>query len=396
VLQQEKPQSEPEPHHDDPAQPQSDSQDPCATKDVAADLPQQDDTKVVTRRMQFRAKAAAKEKRHAKKEAKAADKQKKLELKVEKARAKDAKKQAAEEQKKMKKQAKAEAAKEKALGNKRKQKHTKSEGPPHKKAPAQKKTSLKKVRTKKRAQSKTFASNMIDDQADNHQHHDALDVSGDKCEAITMELPCSPKKTRLKPAKHSKLSRLQNAMKRKKQAMKKPQRQRGSSKKQGTRSQQPSGASTDASISKTPAKRDANGNNKGKKSKGKEKQPPVDEYVQLITGVLKECHASHCTHPAWEPLEYDAKTIQLSVYWSRNAVGVKVPKAYLPTSTCKKTKGTAKNSSKASKHKMTQVAYFANPTSCVYSNMVCAHVFVIASVFPLQELCSFLQEGHSY
>lgn len=84
VPQQEKPESEP--NQEDLAQPERDSQVPCA------ELSQQDESKVVTRRMQFRAKAAAKEKRHAKKEAKAANKQKKLELKAEKTRAKDEKK----------------------------------------------------------------------------------------------------------------------------------------------------------------------------------------------------------------------------------------------------------------------------------------------------------------
>ena len=290
----------------------------------------------------------------------------------------------------MKKQAKAEDAKEKALSNKRKQKLADSEGTSHKKA--QKKSSLKNVPNKRRAQPKTHASKMNDDQAENHQQHDALDVSGGKCEAIAVELPCSPFQTRLKPAKHGKLSRFQKALKNKKQEMK-PRRKPGATKKQGKGSHQPSGASTDASTSKTSAKRDAHGNKKKvNKSKGKEKHAPVYEYVGLITDVLKECQASHCTHPAWEPLEYDAKTFQLSVYWSRNAVGVKVAKACLPASTSQKAKGKAVKSSKSSKQKMSQVAYFANPTSCIYSNMVCAHVFVIASVFSFELYAVFLQQ----
>ena len=85
---------------------------------------------------------------------------------------------------------------------------------------------------------------------------------------------------------------------------------------------------------------------------------PCEEVVNLVKGVVAECNASNCTHPNWKLLSFDPKIYQLSVYWSRMSVGVKMA-----------------NTNKKSKTKFSQVAYFGCSTTCVYTNMLLAYQF---------------------
>ena len=108
---------------------------------------------------------------------------------------------------------------------------------------------------------------------------------------------------------------------------------------------------------------------KAPKQKKKAAQPtPCPRIMKLLEYTLADCKESHCVHPKFAPVKMDSKQFQLSVYWSRNAVGVKVLKSALPGGKQKKNKqgGT----------KWSQVAYFGCKTSCVYSNIVLAHEYV--------------------
>lgn len=120
---------------------------------------------------------------------------------------------------------------------------------------------------------------------------------------------------------------------------------------------------------------------KPKSTKGS-KQPkgePVKEAVDLIMGLLKACEENECTHPDWEAFQYDSKVYSLSIYWSRRAVGVKVAKHIvdkLKGKNAKNGKSKVKGQDKSKgKGKWTQIAYFACPTECYYSNVVLAYEY---------------------
>jgi hypothetical protein len=101
------------------------------------------------------------------------------------------------------------------------------------------------------------------------------------------------------------------------------------------------------------------------------KPEPCPKIIKLVQQVLLDCKATNCVHPTWETLTFDAKTYQLSVYWTRKAVGLKMPKALLQG------KLTSKRSKKAKgKSNWAQVQYFSCKTSCVYSNLLLAYEFV--------------------
>ena len=108
-----------------------------------------------------------------------------------------------------------------------------------------------------------------------------------------------------------------------------------------------------------------------KTSNKKCKAEPCPKIVKLVQQVLMDCKATNCVHPTWEPMTFDAKTYQLSVYWSRKAVGLKMPKDLLHSRTKNKRRKAAKG-----KCKWSQVQYFACKTSCVYSNLLLAYEFV--------------------
>lgn len=108
-----------------------------------------------------------------------------------------------------------------------------------------------------------------------------------------------------------------------------------------------------------------------KTNKKKIKPEPCPKIIKLVQQVLLDCKATNCVHPTWETMTFDAKTYQLSVYWTRKAVGLKMPKALVQG------KLTSKRSKKAKgKSNWAQVQYFSCKTSCVYSNLLLAYEFV--------------------
>lgn len=96
--------------------------------------------------------------------------------------------------------------------------------------------------------------------------------------------------------------------------------------------------------------------------KSKKDVEPNEEYVSLVTHILKECHETDCSHPTFEMREIESNDLDLSIYWSRQHAGVKVNKQFLPKRTIK--------------GKKCQVAYFGCKTHCPYTNIALADVFV--------------------
>lgn len=112
------------------------------------------------------------------------------------------------------------------------------------------------------------------------------------------------------------------------------------------------------------------------KTKKSRESTPIDEDVKAqVLAVVQECHDSHCTHPSWENMVQDDR-VQFSIYWTRCAVGVKICQEALPQTKGGKAKsgkkGQGKKAKTASKR---QVAYFACPTTCTYSNLLLAHLY---------------------
>ena len=430
-----------DPATDQPTQPTQDQSmlqttETTTTIDGDEDLPQQPDDQVITRRGQFRAKKAFRENKKNKKIEKAAAKTAKTEAKKKRQAEKQKKQEMAEEKKRQKKILKEQKQQAKDQGGRRKRTST-EEGKSDKACkPAKKKTSLKEIPTKKTKKTKKNAAKQcthnvaeasaVEPTAD--EHHTESVVAGSQvdagvepipfvhesgkpvlcgdestetkpcideghmscakddddgmeswkscgcvgeCKGHTYTLPCKTPKQRLKPTKASKIRKMHKAMG--------PNASNKAKRRMKLRQQhhnQPTGASAQKNvknkkgITSTAGKRDAQGKQiTGKGQRTKQEVPPVDEYVKLVFDILKECNSSHCTHPSWEPV--NTGPVRLSVYWSRNAVGVKVPKQ-----TSKKDQP----QKRSKKEKLSQVAYFACATSCVYSNMVLAGIYVMSSV----------------
>ena len=108
-----------------------------------------------------------------------------------------------------------------------------------------------------------------------------------------------------------------------------------------------------------------------KTTKKKCKPEPCPKIVKLVQQVLTDCKSTNCVHPTWENMAFDAKTYQLSVYWTRKAVGLKMPKELLQGRKASKRSRKAKGTSK-----WAQVQYFSCKTSCVYTNLLLAYEFV--------------------
>ena len=106
--------------------------------------------------------------------------------------------------------------------------------------------------------------------------------------------------------------------------------------------------------------------NKGENAKTKVSKKnsvqPCQETVKDLQDILCECKKSHCTHPNWK---YPAipKSFALSVYWSRQSVGVKMDDVG------------------GRKVKRKQVAYFSGETPCIYTNIALAYRYVTWSPF---------------
>ncbi len=110
------------------------------------------------------------------------------------------------------------------------------------------------------------------------------------------------------------------------------------------------------------------------KSQRKPKAAKVSEDILidpdakgLVMEILQECRDSECTHPSWELPAYDKNLMALSIYWSRFAVGIKMPPKYASP----KSKKDSKKSTK-----WNQIAYFSCNTCCPYSNIALARLYV--------------------
>lgn len=116
---------------------------------------------------------------------------------------------------------------------------------------------------------------------------------------------------------------------------------------------------------------------KGSKKKAKKTQPhaAVDPEVKAeILATMKECDETSCCHPTYLKLDYDKTVYELSTYWSRYAVGVKVSTEALGEVKPKKHKGT--KGKRRPQAKKRQVEYFSCPTWCTYTNLCLAKRYV--------------------
>ena len=122
-----------------------------------------------------------------------------------------------------------------------------------------------------------------------------------------------------------------------------------------------------------------------KKGKGKQGEPDlpqkdIDLYKQKVEEGIAACCDKDCEH-SWEVSDFSVPDqYQLSAYWSRDAVGLKVfndlmegqkPKTGEPQKTEKTKQQTVPKSKNFS-----QVAYFGS-SGCIYMNMVLAHTLAL-------------------
>ena len=128
------------------------------------------------------------------------------------------------------------------------------------------------------------------------------------------------------------------------------------------------GTKTAQKVEKTRKTRET----KEKKQKAPKVEYEVDQAAKgLIIETLKECQNTNCTHPSF--VVPTPPSIQCSTYWTRCAVGVKIPGKFL---------GDEKPKRKGSKSEKKgadwcQVAYFGGPTCpCTYAAWVTAGIYV--------------------
>lgn len=110
------------------------------------------------------------------------------------------------------------------------------------------------------------------------------------------------------------------------------------------------------------------------------KQPIVtdDGVKSLIKSTLEECRDTCCVHPNFQWAKVDPTVCQFTTYWSRKHAGIKLCRSYVPW---KKGNGKAKQ---------VQVAYFGCETSCTYSNLALAGLYVTCMHF--QKYISLMPE----
>ena len=302
------------------------------------DLPQQPENQVVTRRAQFKTKKSRAENKKQAKATKAAAKQKKQEDRKKKRCAKETKKEEAAELRRQKK-AQRDLEKEEKKMRKR-QKIATAE--PQNEEPKEDHGDDKKT-------PKTDTKNQ------------ASEVQPTGCCARSPENSRSSAKT----PKLKKLTKLQKKLRRRKNRAKKIGNKHLG--KHGAK--QTDTHSGESPVEQVPSKRRSGGQSRPKPKKpSKATAPSKKEYVKLVTDVLQTCKSSNCTHPDWETPSFDKKSIQISTYWSRCAVGVKIKRQI------------GKKSQKGG-GRFEQVAYFSCPSWCIYSNMAIAHVYVSYLVF---------------
>ena len=110
---------------------------------------------------------------------------------------------------------------------------------------------------------------------------------------------------------------------------------------------------------------------KPKVPKVPKEEPPANQAAKgLILETIKECATSHCTHPSF--LTPSFPDVQCSTYWTRNAVGVKIPKKFVTD----KLESKPKSKGKKGTGNMSQVAYFGGPQcKCAYPALITAGIF---------------------
>lgn len=125
----------------------------------------------------------------------------------------------------------------------------------------------------------------------------------------------------------------------------------------------------------------------------------LDSYRGKVEEALEECCATDCGHDSFDMTVPHPESFQITVYWTRNAVGVKVHNGLLAPDGKNKGKLSAKDAKakrvsakdpKSKKYKskdFRQIAYFS-AGGCVYINYAMAQVFV-----PLKR---FVTDVHLY
>ena len=334
---------------------------PASVLTEPGDLPQQTDHQVVTRRMQFKAKRSRTESKKKAKVAKAAAKQQKQEDRQKKRLAKETKKEQAAELKRQKK-AQRDLEKEDRKTKKRSKKASEEQQDAEPKQDhADDSTSKTLAKKKKKTHQQDQASEASCPGCSVHPAGSGDEDGQDKTFAKGTPFNSTNSK---KTSKRKKLAMMQKKLKRTK----------GGNRKMGKKHLGKRGAKQTSTHSggppakPMPSKRPPTGSTRPKPKKpSKTTTPTKTEYVNLVTDVLRTCKSSNCTHPDWETPSFDKQRIQISTYWSRCAVGVKI-------------KRQGKKSQKGG-GKLEQVAYFSCPSWCIYSNMAIAHVYVGYLVF---------------
>ena len=91
-------------------------------------------------------------------------------------------------------------------------------------------------------------------------------------------------------------------------------------------------------------------------------EAPVDDKVKkMVIDILQEFRKTHCCHPSFQAYNFNKKVFQVSVYWNRAAVGVKLHKS--------------KISDYKGKGAFAQIAYLGCQSNCTYSNLALAHLY---------------------
>lgn len=105
---------------------------------------------------------------------------------------------------------------------------------------------------------------------------------------------------------------------------------------------------------------------KARKTKEISDVQPDPVVTALVKSTLHECRDSKCTRPSFVWADYDKKIFEFSVYWSRQSVGVKLDRGFLPNKTTEK-----------NRQKKCRICYFGCKSPCTYSNLILANLYVL-------------------
>ena len=333
----------------------------------AAELPAPSEGEVITRRMQFRLKKNKQAQRLKKKENKAAEK-------LEKDKVKEEKKKLREQKKKEKEDLKAQKSLEKAKAKENKSKKRlaseiqeqdaddETEEKEYKSGSESgigqkdRKDNLKRLRRgpKARLEKIRKMSSRLNDTRSNSKVSRTNRKRKDRKEVVVEETAASGE-TKVDRRNASKEKKKQNDEKETKNETKKEKKQKEQ------RSEEKKG------------KEGTTNEKKNGKAKARDLDPtPCPEIVDLVRKTLDECTISECSHPDFQPVQFDKKKFQISIYWSRLSVGVKMAKWLVDGN--QKTGQSSSGNKKA--NKWNQIAYFGGATPCIYTNICLAHKFV--------------------